>query len=85
MLSSFIVRFFVEISLDNPTDRVHTEHMRKLETIDIRQGFPVYRFKAFFLDRLRAEGVERVDVSIDDQTSIITIEPVKDSEYGYNR
>jgi ribosomal protein S3 len=48
---------------------------RKIADVDISKGFPVYRFKAFFLDRLRAEGVSEVEVTIDDDTCEISIKP----------
>lgn len=49
---------------------------RILDTIDIATGYPVYRIKAFYLDRLRAEGIDRAAVYIDDATAVITIEPM---------
>lgn len=53
---------------------------RKIGEVDISQGFPVYRFKAFYMDRLRAEGVSKVEVTLDDDTSEITIRPVREEK-----
>lgn len=53
---------------------------RKIADVNISQGFPVYRFKAFYMDRLRAEGVSDVEVFIDDDTCEITIRPKREEK-----
>lgn len=47
------------------------------KTIDISKGHPVIRLPFDLTDRLRAEGVKEVTLSINDVTEVITIRPVK--------
>ena len=47
------------------------------KTIDISKGHPVIRLPFDFTDRLRAEGIKEVTLSINDVTEVITIRPVR--------
>jgi hypothetical protein len=48
---------------------------RKIKSVDISSGLPVYRFKRDWLDRFRAEGIKHVSVYINDETGEIRILP----------
>jgi len=48
---------------------------RKIKTVDISTGWPVYRFEKVYLDRFRAEGTGKVSVYINDETGEIRIVP----------
>lgn len=48
---------------------------RKIKTVDISTGWPVYRFEKKWLDRFRAEGIKTVSVSLNDETGELRIVP----------
>lgn len=49
---------------------------RKLIEVDIvANKYPALRLPIAYVDRLRAEGVEKVDVVIEDETGVLTICP----------